>query len=257
MSTASGKDFTAMNGLRAPNAENLRTLIAKARAPSPWDLSNEVLYSLCRNHPGHTDPNVVIAKLLIIGRVYATAIERRRSKYREDDDFYVKRVAPRICRSPIDAWLEEARCLGPASAQSFQCLVKIHDRTTQLFKEISGLEKRSLASKYLHFHVPELFFIYDSRASKGMSALGSIVARASKSVGTGDNDYRKFVEKCICLKNYCVRHFRVALSPRQLDTLLLAAQTNAKPNPSVERTQNRRRPSKRAAKVSGSWVERL
>jgi hypothetical protein len=28
----------------------------------------------------------------------------------------------------------------------------------------SGLNKRSLASKYLHFHVPELFYISDSRA---------------------------------------------------------------------------------------------
>jgi len=35
---------------------------------------------------------------------------------------------------------------------------------TDIFTKISGIEKRSLSSKYLHFHFPDLFFLYDSRA---------------------------------------------------------------------------------------------
>jgi len=42
------------------------------------------------------------------------------------------------------------------------------DLTKKLFSKISGLNKRSLASKYLHFHVPELFYISDSRAYDAM-----------------------------------------------------------------------------------------
>ena len=52
--------------------------IDHALEPSPWDLGNQVLYSLCLDHPYHTDGAAIIAKFWLIGRSYAAAIERRR-----------------------------------------------------------------------------------------------------------------------------------------------------------------------------------
>lgn len=44
---------------------------------TPWDLGNQVLYDVCRQNPDHTDEQAIIAKILLIGRTYAAAIERR------------------------------------------------------------------------------------------------------------------------------------------------------------------------------------
>lgn len=176
---------------------------------------------MCRKHPLHDTTGVVLAKILLIGRVYAAAIERRRSKVLTSDDFYLHQVAPRIKGSPIDKWIEAARQQRPFTGESLRVMVEVHDKTTQLFSRISGLEKRSLASKYLHFHVPNLFFIYDARAVEGMRLLGHVVGRASRYEGVGDNEYRKFAEKCFRLRRHCRSTFAIDLRPREIDNLLL------------------------------------
>src|SRR5438477_314230 len=43
-----------------------------------WDVGNGVLYDLCAANPEHTRDDVIIAKIWLIGRTYAAAIERRR-----------------------------------------------------------------------------------------------------------------------------------------------------------------------------------
>ncbi len=42
-----------------------------------WALTDQYPYELCQNHPAHQDQAVVNAKLWIIGRTYATGIERK------------------------------------------------------------------------------------------------------------------------------------------------------------------------------------
>lgn len=203
---------------------NVLTLaqIRKATSPNPWTLTNKVLYDLCRAHPGHQDKDAVLAKILLIGRSYAAAIERRKGKDGANDDFYLSRVAPSIMKSGIDGWIAQARAISPKSPDSLEAMVAVHAKTTELFRSISGLNKRSLASKYLHFHVPRLFFIYDTRAVLGMRALGGVVGRAVRSTGSGDNEYRKFAEKCLRLQRACKDRSGAELDPREIDNLLLA-----------------------------------
>jgi hypothetical protein len=202
---------------------NDRKRILRAMAANPWDLSNKVLYDLCHTHSDHRKSDVVIAKILLIGRVYAAAIERRKTKVDEEknENFYIEVVAPTLQKSEIDRWIEEAKAAKPGTSSALATLVKVHGLTTALFNEISGLEKRSLASKYLHFHVPELFYIYDSRAANGLREFAPVLPRASRSVGEGDNEYRKFAEKCDQLQKLFKSGFDLRLSPRQLDNLLL------------------------------------
>ena len=98
--------------------------------------------------------------------------------------------------------------------------MKVHGLTTELFYGISGLEKRALASKYLHFHVPNLFYIYDSRAAEAIREFSSDLPRPSRA-GDGDDEYRKFAERCHHLRDLCAREFSLDLLPRHVDNFLL------------------------------------
>jgi hypothetical protein len=83
------------------------------------------------------------------------------------------------------------------------------------------MQKRSLASKYLHFHVPQMFYIFDTRAVKATREFSDVLPRATKLTGQGDDEYRKFAEKANSLARLCEDKFGLSLSPRQLDNLLL------------------------------------
>ncbi|MFO0905745.1 MAG: hypothetical protein U0939_22245 [Pirellulales bacterium] len=197
-------------------------LVTKAMAPTPWDLGNQVLYDLCREHPGHTEEQAVIAKILLIGRTYAASIERRKGgDDLKGDRFYLQRVVPTVLTSDLDEWLSEARASEPGTPRGIETLVKVHDRTMKLFQQISGLENRSLASKYLHFHVPRLFCIFDARATAALRKLNDELPRSPKHETNGDPEYGRFVERCEALRKHCDSKLQLALSPRQLDNLLL------------------------------------
>ena len=73
---------------------------------SVWDLGNQVLYRLCRDHPGHTECNVIIAKVWLIGRSYAVSVERRHKETIRGDAFYDQHLAPKIKSENIDAWFQ-------------------------------------------------------------------------------------------------------------------------------------------------------
>lgn len=185
-----------------------------------WALGNEVLYELCRQHPTHTQDDVVIAKVLLIGRVYAAAIERRRVVENQGDDFYTKTVAPKIRNSPIDTWLSALPPQLASDETTTALILETHRNVTNLFSKISGLNKRSLASKYLHFHRPDLFFIYDKRA---MSAIRMATpARGFMGVDGFDAEYASFFRRCQWLAEYIKNTLSTDLDPRQLDDLLIS-----------------------------------
>lgn len=160
-----------------------------------------------------------------IGRGYSAAIERRKNNTDEDqnDDFYINVVAPATQSSQIDSWLKSARAAIPGTQSGFNTLVETHYEVTTLFSNISSLEKRSLASKYLHFHVPKLFYILDSRAVEAMRKFSPMLPRASPTIGLADNEYRKFAEKCFHLVQMSEHTFGLSPLPRQIDNLLLTA----------------------------------
>lgn len=203
-----------------------RQQVLAAMQPSVWELSNRVLYGLCHEHPLHEQPDVIVAKLLMIGRVYAAAIERRHKAKHDAEDtdgdrFYTHKVVPCVLRSGIDQWIAQARACAPGAPESLEVLVRVHGQVTALFDEISGLDKRSLASKYLHFHVPDLFFIYDTRAVEAMRTFSGVLPRAPRDPGQCDNEYRKFAHKARALALLCEKEHGLQMSPRHLDNLLL------------------------------------
>ncbi len=196
--------------------------IKKAKSPSAWDKSNEFLYSLCKKYPSHISEDEIVAKILLIGRTYAAAIERRRYiDHFGVENFYLDIVAPKIKESKIDIWLQNAREAKPGTQQGLETMIATHEKVTNLFGEISGDQKRSLASKYLHFHAPKLFYIYDSRAKKALTYYTNQAPSIYRNIIQGDLEYRKFVTKASQLSELCSKQFKTKLNPRQLDNLLL------------------------------------
>lgn len=64
-----------------------------------YDLSNSILYDMCRNNFNHDSINKILAKTIIIGRTYSAALDRGRQKNSKlnsnkniNDDFYQKKL---------------------------------------------------------------------------------------------------------------------------------------------------------------------
>ncbi len=201
--------------------------INKVIDESAWDLGNRVLYDLCKKNPQHQDYPEILAKVWLIGRSYAAAIERRKSEaVKPGEDFYMDKVAPIIYNSSIDSWFSALKKYKTINKNSIPCILETHKKVTKLFTDISQLQKRSLASKYLHFHFPNLYFIYDSRALKSISKLSDYTGNIRKSNYESDNEYRKLFEKCLALRTYINNKYNINLSPRHIDNLLLMLDRN-------------------------------
>src|SRR6185437_13387759 len=176
------------------------------RTQSVWNLGNEVLYRLCEAHPAHKTSSEVVAKIWLIGRAYAAAIERRRDKpENKGDEFYEKDVIPKIIDSDIDMWI------GKVPHDSDPCgrlALQVHKRLTDLFYEITQMDKRSLASKYLHFHKRNAFLIYDSRADEASRKIARALSIRRRSLGPemedGDVDrvYATFAWRCQLIREH-------------------------------------------------------
>jgi hypothetical protein len=199
----------------------LKELIIKSKDDNDWDLGNEVLYNLCKDHPTHEDPKEIIAKIWLIGRAYSASIERRK-EVKLGEDFWKDNVVPKIKGSKIDKWLNDCK-----ATDNIYVFIETHKKVTDLFKEISNLNKRSLASKYLHFHLPDKFYIYDSNASR---SIGFLLKELKKELKNDkieikknddwDNEYSKFYQNCDYLKNKLQNKFEINLSCREIDNLL-------------------------------------
>jgi len=188
-------------------------------------LGNQVLYDLCSQHPLHKSQQEIIAKVWLIGRSYSAALERRKNKSSDSvgDLFYEDKAFPKIRDSPIDSWLGLFKAGLALNKEFSEKAVEIHSKLTDLFQKISGLEKRSLASKYLHFHHQELFFIYDSRAVKAIREI-----TPTKQVEwpdclpiEHDGEYLKFYRRCLWLCDDLKSKLGRKPSPREIDKILL------------------------------------
>lgn len=188
-----------------------------------WEFGNNILYKMCKESPKHNNSDVVVGKIWLIGRSYAAAIERRKDG-RKTGDFYFDVVAPEMEKisKELDKKIKE---LSQSASEDFIKLICTHKFLTKTFNKISHLQKRSLASKYLHFHCPEKVFIYDSRAR---DAIHKLVERPNKSILNNlqpdkfDKEYGDFVCRVLELKKLLETNLKKPLSPRDIDNFLLS-----------------------------------
>lgn len=191
-----------------------------------WDLGNDILYKLCRDYPEHKKPEVVQAKIWLIGRAYAAAVERRKNIDPDNrianDAFYKEVVIPKIKESDLDAKLNSLQSFSKIDEHSIVSVLEVHRYFVEVLHEITKMDKRSLASKYLHFHKPNLFYIYDSIAGAGLSkVMPRYRLRKFSNDGKFDDVYAKYAFKLLELQKEIERRYGEHLSPRQLDRMLL------------------------------------
>ncbi|WP_052461129.1 hypothetical protein [Psychroserpens mesophilus] len=145
-----------------------------------WDFGNEILYKMCQQNFEHKRIDKIVGKVILIGRAYAAAIERRKNKTEENDNFYIDKVAPMIKNSKLDDYIGQLKLESEVNEKNIADILKLHFYLTELIKEITEQNKRSFSSKYLHFHLPNLFFIYDTRAVKAIRLLKTKLPRKHK-----------------------------------------------------------------------------
>ena len=182
---------------------------------SGW--GNEVLYRMCNEKPLHDDIDIIGSKLWIIGRAYSAAIERKAGAY-----FKIEEAAKIIKDSDIDSHIDKIRKISRPDKNNITTILEAHKYFTEILKKATNLEKRSLASKYLHFHSPKSVFIYDSIANKKIRLLLKNKKQRFNITKFYDNEYESFCYRCIyyrdnILKNE-ISHFA---SPRKIDMELL------------------------------------
>ncbi len=203
-------------------------MILKAIQEKEWDFGNNVLYDLCSKYPYHKKDDIIIAKVWLIGRAYAAAIERRKIKDKyNNDDFYTYKVASSIRKSELDIRLK-AIIRTSLSDESIDNILLIHKYLCDLFYSLTGHHNRSLSSKYLHFHCPNLFFIYDSRAVSALSKLISTVPKEYKDHLNNkvDTQYATFFLKAYAQKLEFEEQLSQKLTPRDFDKILIKEANN-------------------------------
>lgn len=195
-----------------------------------WVFANDVLYKMCEDYPEHDDIEIVLGKLLVIGRTYAAAIERRRiqsGENREENDLFYYNIVGKAMAEISEELDERIKSL-----RSAQCLIKdkiddilvLHKMLVDKWKQITHLEKRSLASKYLHFHCADMFFIFDERASSSVRKLikkSNLVCIDQIKDIKYDEEYGAFVCKMIEIQQIIENRSGERPSPRTLDDFLL------------------------------------
>lgn len=201
-------------------------LLEKARKPNIWSLGNEVLYKFCREYPTHQTSENIVGKFWLIGRSYAAAVERRRTSNEipplDTNTFYENRLVPAVKQADFDTLFQRLDIIDTPTELNLDTIVEIHYQFTKTLEGITYQWKRSLASKYLHFHYPHLFFIYDSYAHEFLkSYVPNWSSRRLSEKEIQDKVYYKFCSALIEFRDEIQSEFNQKLSPRELDNLLL------------------------------------
>ena len=191
-----------------------------------WQAIDETLYRLCRDHPHHNERPWVNAKILIIGRTYATGIERKvpttgtqGSSISQVANFFFTR------RAELDQWFARlTKVSEPLATSNVREILTVHGSILELLTEITRNRQsaRSFVSKYLHFHNPAVP-IYDSIAStclRSLIPLRTIRDFQVQPAEHADSEYADYVRRFTNLYQYVAAQ-GLPVTVRALDSYLI------------------------------------
>ena len=194
------------------------------------DLGNQVLYDMCQNYFDHTKNDAIFAKTWIIGRSYAVALERNNSKQKSEvslpnDDFYGEVIIPTFLKQSkkIDEKLISLRNKKLNDGVLLE-IFGTYKLLVEITNKLNRGTKRSFCSKYLHFHLPDLFFIYDSRAVKAITKCEIKISKEDLDLihqFPEIQEYTNFFFKCLKLQHWVEEKWGESFTPREIDKLLL------------------------------------
>ncbi len=192
-----------------------------AYLPSTWDVGNDWLYKLCETYPKHTDVGEVAAKIWLIGRAYSAAAERGTSG-KGNGETYIRKLAASFVTRKADQYLKALPRKPACFSNNLDRVVKAHTCIESIFAD-KGLRRVSLTSKYLHFHRPDLFPIYDSRAAAAIAQVTPDHRFTEYELLSdhASSRYGKFCTRCAWLADEMKRQTNKTPTLRQLDSMLL------------------------------------
>ncbi|NOW46683.1 hypothetical protein FHW96_002843 [Novosphingobium sp. SG751A] len=204
-------------------------------------MGNTVLYRMVRDYPDHKDPAIVQDKMLIIGRVYSAAVTRGGGSKGEDSASEADGLYQHLARAVVeqgvelDRMIEQCRNIGRVSFRNLSQIIETHrflndlivssikqwrGRTADGTRKVHG--RTSFVSKYLHFHAPMAFFIYDSIVNDTLKLLMGRNSRIEWSEDFGDDLRNTYARHCYhmlrCTQNY---YSGVKWNPRLIDGHLM------------------------------------
>ena len=154
-------------------------------------------------------------------------VEQLKDEYRNQickiekqaEDIGAKENKLQIRENELDDKLKYLKSTTEVSLDNLQEILYVHKFLVNQITEITKLEKHSLASKYLHFHLPNHFFIYDSRAA---GSITRFVHKERKEILLeGDEVYVDFCMRAMQLRKYIFEKYGEKCSPRDIDNFLL------------------------------------
>lgn len=177
---------------------------------------NDVLYRMCKERPLQNDIDTITSKLWLIGRSYAASIERKAG-----EGFEINDAAKILKESKLDKMINDLHKEKITTLDNVSILLSTHMYLMNLFKKATCIEKRSLASKYLHFHSPSNVFIYDSVVKEKIREQLRPIKKRFKITKKYDNEYESHVHRCIFYRDeVLLPKFNKRASPRNLDAYL-------------------------------------
>lgn len=198
-----------------------------------WDLGNKALYDLCKNNFDHKADPQILAKVWLIGRSYAAAIERFKGKNKKNDNFYKEDVVKTFMNSEIDKKLQKLKDYDKLTEDNLQEVLETHKYLLNIINEgLTKDNKISFCSKYLHFHLPNLFFIYDSRVNTAINKTGLEREKLNEikkelHYDKIDKSYGDTFCKCFELTQKIKNEHGIEITPRHLDNLLIEIANNS------------------------------
>lgn len=172
-------------------------------------IGNNLLYDLCKTYPNTVDFQEVHAKIWIIGRSYAVALERTK-RNKVDYESFSKSFIEWNKKVGFDNRLYNIKDEKDA--------LEVYKLLLDFVYSETGQYKRSFVSKYLHFHRPEWFKLYDSHTRKSLTYLSTA---KSNVVGKIDSVYADFCAKENDVRDYIKEKFGKQLDNRDLDIVLI------------------------------------
>ena len=185
---------------------------------------NHVLYRMCIAQPHHCNASVVSGKVQLIGRAYSAAPSRG-VKIDSFDEGIADAIVTR--GSELDLAIATAQESGRISINTVERSVGAHRLLNEIIMDFirnslggeagRGLGHRdSFCSKYLHFHAPMAFPIYDSIVTKTLrqrleEKRYSLITRRGGPTGV----YANFCRKLIAYADE--NHDPDAWTPRSVD----------------------------------------
>lgn len=226
---------------------------------------DSVLYRMCKETPEHTNPDIISGKMWLIGRAYAASPERRQglpeekqklkqearkannktdsSFFADISTYFADRDGPKL--DALISNLEGTSYEFCERERDFEVLMKTLELVKSLNEAIIAASNKmnsdkyglaeykaqnniSFASKYLHFHLPEVVFICDQHSQKNAKTRNDIqleIKNYKKRFNIGEPyiGYSEHILRCYFIANE-LNAKKQPCSPRVIDNILMSRQ---------------------------------